>query len=611
MRGLRHSAVFALLMKLDDADAAPVREIRRFRAVWTGVLAGSILVTVGVVTVAVVWAAPMWHHSPGDFPGEELRWFLVGAGVAVAVPVLVHVGARLRPSATFDRIDVAVTVLGVAALVAILIATSDDRRAASTVQTLPGVVGVGRVLMFVCVLGVIIGLVNFLARRARVEHRSRHRLRRRFGAAFAASTALLATVAAVVAWPQGVSPTVDQATARGIGWVPQGFQNDVRRIDWHSSLRPAAWTSIAPAPIAGGFAVADDTSVTAFVGATQSWRIQFQRPVIGLWGPVVDASNTASPVVVQVRDLTTRTLLTYGVDGETGRIDWVTDAVDDIKAGRFDDAGAMILTWSDDRSVSVGELSLADGVYAGRVSVPPTDGQCERPERFDFVDGAVALPVVCGHGPRTVDAYDYSTGKRVHTYTGRDFGAPDASVRVSASVGSVAALAVEDGDRRKTVFVASRGTAAPDGLPAGWTVTGLARSNDDWTITGVDPAGHAAVIYSNPVRRTRSTGSTQAVGDRFASAWTGFGDSLVTTVAYATPIEVDDRTSFPQVAPLTFVGPSIPGSGTLQPPPNVTMKTSPCRLTRDSTSSVFTVGGGVLIRCNGGSPESRELFLLR
>ncbi|MDR2279601.1 MAG: hypothetical protein LBE07_01965, partial [Gordonia sp. (in: high G+C Gram-positive bacteria)] len=283
----------------------------------------------------------------------------------------------------------------------------------------------------------------------------------------------------------------------------------------------------------------------------------------------------------------------------------------EIKAGRFDDAGATILAWGDDGSVTVAELGLADGVYTRRVSVPAGDGRCERPDRFDFVEGAVALPVACGHGLRTVDAYDYSTGERVHTYTGRDFGAPNASVRVSASVGSVAAIAVEDGRGRESVFVASPGTVAPDELPAGWTVTGLARSNDDWTITGVDPTGHAAVIHANTARRTQSIGSTQTVGDRFASQWTGFGDSLVTTAAYATPVAVDDRTAFPQFTPLTFVGPSIPGSGTLQPPPNVTIKASPCRLTRDSSSGVFTVGGGVLVRCDGGSPASRELFLVR
>ncbi|MDR2281524.1 MAG: hypothetical protein LBE07_11830, partial [Gordonia sp. (in: high G+C Gram-positive bacteria)] len=206
-------------MKLDDPDTAPVREVRRFRAVWTGILAGSILVTVGAVAVAAVWAAPVWHHSPGAFPGEGLRWRLVGAGAAATLPVIVHVVARLRPSSTLDRVDIAVTTLGVAVLVVILIVPSDERRAAATVQSLPGVVGTGRVLMFVCALGVIIGLVNLLGRRARVEHRSRHRLRRRFGVAFAASTALLASVAAVVVWPQGTSPTIDEAASRGIGWV--------------------------------------------------------------------------------------------------------------------------------------------------------------------------------------------------------------------------------------------------------------------------------------------------------------------------------------------------------------------------------------------------------
>lgn len=573
-------------------------------------MVGSMLVIVVAASAAAIMASPTWHHAPGPSPGSDLRWPLLGAVVAAVVPMAVHIVARTRRTRWVDLLDIVASSAGVVASVAILFASRTARMSAADRQSLPDVVNIGRVVALVCVLGVVFGAVNLLARRARLERRSRHRLRRRFGFGVLVSVTTLGVIATAVAWPLGESPTVSQASQRGAGWVSEGYRGDQIRIDWHHAVRGDAWGRLTPAPIAGGFALAGDMSVTGFVGGAENWTVQFARPVLGVWGSTVSETNTSSPVIVQVRDLPTATVLTYRVDGDSGRIDWTTDALAPIEFGRFDQSGGSVLTWGDDGSSAVVELALSDGSVTTRVRIGPQAPGCARPARFDFVDGAIAVPVVCAGAADRIDSYDYASGTEFRSYTGADFGVAGADVRVTASVGSVAAIDVRGDTDRKNVFLTASDVVAPD-LPDGWTVTGLARTGDDWAITGVDPNGRAAVVYANPARHTQSIVPTGADGDRDGDDWAPIGGSLLTTSSYTIPAVVDDSTSFPQVAPLTFVGAPVPGSGTLQPLPAVTVKASPCRLTRTGRGRVFGVGAGVLLRCDGPTPASRELFLLR
>ncbi|WP_420041155.1 hypothetical protein [Gordonia sp. MP11Mi] len=595
-------------MNSGDSDNAAPREVRRFRAVWTGIMVGAVLVVAGLTVFAVFAGVPSWHHG-GRFPAVGLRWWITGAASATIVPAVVHIAARVRRDGRLDRVDIAATVVGLAALVAVAIGSRSMRDEARTLQTLPGVVDSAHILLFVIGLGLVIGVANLAARRARTPHRWRHRLGRRFVAGLVGSTALLATLAVLVAWPDGRSPRLDGAVA----WQDLTVVGPIR-VDWHETLEtdPESLAPV-PVPVAGGFALPGDRSVTGYVDGEQSWRLDFGTPVAGMWGAsAADPDNSWLIVQIGYADLGGE--LTYGLDGRTGAVLWTTDALGAVAHVSMDGDEAIVLT---EFEPEIDTVRRSDGAI-DLVTKIDTEG-CARPERFDLLgDGyptpVITVPLICGDRPDRFAVYDRDAARGRRVYTGTEFGkSTDDSVRVSAADGGVAAVTVFAGGVASTRFVGIDGPVAIADIPDGWVITGLTdRGRGEWTVTAADPDGLAAVVYATPAQAKTVVVRTGVLADPARDGWAPVGGSLVTAGRYREPQELDNNVPLPQLAPLTYVGAPIAGSGTDRSMPAVTVKYNPCRQSRNSSDEVFTIGGaGVLVRCSGDSSVSREWFWVR
>lgn len=567
---------------------------------------GAILVVAGLTVVEAVRAVPSWHHA--DVPWETgLRWWTVGAATATIVPAVVHIAARLLADRRLDRVDIAMTVLGLATLVGIAIGGRAAREETESLQALPGVIDSASILTLILVIGYVVGIVNLSARRASTTYRTRHRLGRRFVAGLVGTTAILTTIGVFVALPDGPSPRAGGADT----WQDLTVEGPVR-IDWHETFEtePALIAPV-PAPITGGFVLPGRRSVTAYMNGEQVWTLDFDAPVSGVWGASPDTTDS-SWLLVQV-SYSAGGPLTYALDGRTGDVLWRTDAVGLIAQVTMDDDDAVVLTSIDPEVISV---ERGDGAVAVLTDIDTDDG-CANPERFDLVgsgsDRMVAVPLVCRDLPDRFAVYrtDRSGPRRV--YTGTEFGlAADDAVRISASDGGIAAVTAYAAGSASTRFIGPDGPVAIADVPDRWVVTGLIdRGRGEWTVTAVDTDGYAAVIHATPAQNKTVAVGTLVRADTAHDAWARVGDSLVTAGGYLEAQDVGGST-LPQNAPLTYVGAPVAGSGTDRSMPAVTTKSNPCRQSRGSDDRAFAIGGsGVLLRCSGDISVSHEWIWVR
>ncbi|GAA4642702.1 hypothetical protein GCM10023197_08130 [Gordonia humi] len=555
---------------------------------------GAILVVIGLTVFAEIRAVPAWHRGSDPLPGSDLRWITPVVACAAVVPALVHFVARPRRSRRWDRADIGVSVLGVAAIVVLLAVSAGARDDAAGLQAAPGVIDRPSIVVYVAILGIAIGVGDLLSRVVRVPQRGRRRAARRFATAAVCSSAILATVAVFVAWPAGPSPRLDGPDGR------QASGDAPVRIDWDEPAPDAqAWEASIPAPVAGGFALPGATSVTAYADGRQNWRLDFDARVVGAWG-APSATRDESWLLVQVEYPAPVGLLTYGVDGRDGTIRWRTDALDGAEAVRVSADGAVALT--DDESALV-RVRRSDGTV-DRIADLDVDDDCRRPDRFDVIGDEFAVPLVCAGRPDRFAVYSRTGERRI--YGGADLGASvDESVRVVAGDRGVAAIMVSGNGVLTTRFASSEGARQIADVPDGWTVTGLiARGRDEWTVTAVDTDGHGAVLYATPAQAKTVVVRTGARSDPTRDDWTRVGDSLAVVAPYDEPQDVG---GVRQATPLTYVGAPIPGSGTDRTAPAVTVTSDPCRPASRPADRLFAVdGAGTLIRCSGETALSRE-----